>query len=206
MNMTKEYVLAGKAVLTVEIPESFREEQQAKGIEVKPHYTYRVKFKKGNDRYKDVYFLQLLAGPDNTKNYTYLGILSPKTGDVYTSAKSCHTDDHMSVRLARRVFSRIWLNDVSKIEHHGFKLHHEGHCGRCGRALTVPESVESGIGPECAKYMGLKVAHVKPQCDERDDESDNEPDYAREAEDRALAQAEFLSHATGPVGPYPEGY
>jgi hypothetical protein len=26
---------------------------------------------------------------------------------------------------------------------------HEGRCGRCGRALTVPESVERGIGPEC---------------------------------------------------------
>jgi len=22
-------------------------------------------------------------------------------------------------------------------------------CGRCGRVLTVPESVESGFGPEC---------------------------------------------------------
>lgn len=28
---------------------------------------------------------------------------------------------------------------------------HEGQCGRCGRELTVPESIKSGIGPECAK-------------------------------------------------------
>lgn len=26
---------------------------------------------------------------------------------------------------------------------------HEGRCGRCGRALTVPESIASGIGPVC---------------------------------------------------------
>lgn len=26
---------------------------------------------------------------------------------------------------------------------------HEGLCGRCGRRLTVPASIESGFGPEC---------------------------------------------------------
>lgn len=26
---------------------------------------------------------------------------------------------------------------------------HEGRCGRCGRTLTVPASIESGFGPEC---------------------------------------------------------
>jgi hypothetical protein len=36
----------------------------------------------------------------------------------------------------------------------GYKIHHEGRCGKCGRLLTVPESVETGIGPECAKRMG----------------------------------------------------
>lgn len=27
---------------------------------------------------------------------------------------------------------------------------HEGRCGRCGRKLTVPSSIETGLGPECA--------------------------------------------------------
>jgi Family of unknown function (DUF6011) len=30
---------------------------------------------------------------------------------------------------------------------------HEGRCGRCGRKLTVPESIARGIGPECAGRM-----------------------------------------------------
>ena len=33
------------------------------------------------------------------------------------------------------------------------EINHEGRCGRCGRALTVPESVASGIGPESALKM-----------------------------------------------------
>ncbi|MGQ4872128.1 MAG: DUF6011 domain-containing protein, partial [Candidatus Thorarchaeota archaeon] len=27
------------------------------------------------------------------------------------------------------------------------RIWHEGKCGRCGRRLTVPESIESGYGP-----------------------------------------------------------
>lgn len=32
---------------------------------------------------------------------------------------------------------------------------HEGVCGRCGRRLTVPESIDTGFGPECKKIVGL---------------------------------------------------
>lgn len=34
------------------------------------------------------------------------------------------------------------------------RIYHLGRCGRCGRALTVPSSVESGFGPECAGRVG----------------------------------------------------
>ena len=36
---------------------------------------------------------------------------------------------------------------------------HEGICGRCGRKLTVPESVERGLGPECAGLVGHNHNH-----------------------------------------------
>lgn len=32
---------------------------------------------------------------------------------------------------------------------------HEGRCGRCGHRLTVPESIETGLGPVCAEKAGL---------------------------------------------------
>ncbi len=28
---------------------------------------------------------------------------------------------------------------------------HEGKCARCGRKLTTPESIQRGLGPECAE-------------------------------------------------------
>jgi len=33
----------------------------------------------------------------------------------------------------------------------GLKVFHEGACCRCNRPLTDPASIQSGIGPECAK-------------------------------------------------------
>ena len=33
------------------------------------------------------------------------------------------------------------------------EIRHEGSCGRCGRPLTVPSSIDRGIGPDCAALM-----------------------------------------------------
>ena len=34
-------------------------------------------------------------------------------------------------------------------------IRHEGRCGRCGRKLTTPASIDTGIGPVCAERMGI---------------------------------------------------
>src|ERR1700675_3055956 len=35
-----------------------------------------------------------------------------------------------------------------------------GKCGRCGKPLTVPESIASGFGPDCREMMGMAAAPV----------------------------------------------
>jgi len=35
----------------------------------------------------------------------------------------------------------------------GLEVWHLGRCARCGRKLSVPESLTSGIGPDCAEQM-----------------------------------------------------
>jgi hypothetical protein len=35
------------------------------------------------------------------------------------------------------------------------EVRHAGKCGRCAKKLTTPQSVDTGIGPECAKLMGI---------------------------------------------------
>jgi hypothetical protein len=35
------------------------------------------------------------------------------------------------------------------------EFRHEGCCGRCGRTLTTPESIDTGFGPECSGKLGI---------------------------------------------------
>lgn len=151
MSVSKEFVLAGDAIFTVEEPDS-------------KHHTWRIEHVEADDRWPESWFAKLLTGPNNTRDYTYVGKLDPFTGQVATTAKSHRFDDSRALRLLNRVLARIWCDDHAAYEQHGFKVHHEGRCGRCGRTLTTPESCERGIGPECWKLMGMDEKSAEPEA------------------------------------------
>ena len=143
--ITREFITAGKATFTLECPA---------GFQGNPHYTFKVRGKELDDNSGNkIFFVSLLAGPDNSSDYAYLGVLNSETGEVRLTKASKFNEDTLVVRLLRRVTARIWAGEEQAIEDAGFKLHHEGRCCRCGRRLTVPSSIESGIGPECAQIM-----------------------------------------------------
>lgn len=138
-----EFITAGDAIFTVELPDGFNNGDGPR------HYTYRVS-KSQDGR---VYFVKCLKGSDNTKDYAYLGLMNNNDGSVRTTGKSKFKADSFAVRLVDRVLIAIACGDTSKIVASGFVLHHEGRCGRCGRLLTTPESVQRGIGPICVDLM-----------------------------------------------------
>lgn len=112
-------------------------------------YTFNVK--RAKDRQgspMSMYFVAVLSGPDNTSNYTYMGIIDKHDRFILTR-KSKVKEDAVSFKT----FS--WLHACWKAQHMpaNIEVYHEGKCGRCGRKLTVPESIESGFGPECANYV-----------------------------------------------------
>jgi hypothetical protein len=145
--ISKDFVLAGKSIFTIELNEEFSKKYQ-------PHYTFKISLKFNDDGSAvGPYFVSALTGPDNWANYSYVGVLDDKTGKVRTTAKSKWKEDTFPMKLLNRVLNRIWYNDTAAIIESGFNVHHEGKCGRCGRLLTVPSSIESGIGPECSKIM-----------------------------------------------------
>jgi hypothetical protein len=152
--VTKEFLLAGRAIFTLELDEKWRHNEKIGPLDLKPHYTFRVEFKKGDDKWPDKYFVKILSGPENTRDYSYLGVLDKEKGEVRTTAKSTLRDDNMVVMLLNHTLARVWKDDVATIEKANFHVHHVGKCGRCGRPLTTPESVKRGIGPECIKHLG----------------------------------------------------
>lgn len=143
--ITKNFLLAGDAIFTIQEPDG-------------THHTFRLEKVEANDRWPESYFCKVLTGPDNTSDYTYFGKLDRFTGQVVTTAKSAKWKGTRKEAVLNRVLARIWCDDHDAYTRHGWSVHHEGRCGRCGRLLTVPESVESGIGPECAKRMACVKA------------------------------------------------
>lgn len=127
--LTKEFFTAGKAIFTVSNPKGQR-------------YTFKINKLKD----KDVYFVSLLTGPENTRDYTYLGLLLPDKAEVRLTAKSKYTEESLPVKVIRWLIKIVWKGQTVP---EGYYLNHMGRCGCCGRPLTVPESIESGLGPIC---------------------------------------------------------
>ena len=134
-------------VFTVQLPSAFVEANKCN-----PHYTYRVTY--SADR-GGMYFIGLLAGPDNLRSYSYMGLVHPETGDIRLTRASKFNESTLAVKLVKRVFANVWAETWDRIEAAGFALHHLDRCGRCGKPLTVPSSILSGLGPICAGKMGL---------------------------------------------------
>lgn len=153
MHVSSEFLLAGRAIFTVDLP--------AGHSSGRPHVTYRVTTPPdGAPNSGEIYFVSVLSGPDNEADYAYLGVLDPKTGSIRRTAKSRLAPDDFRFRLAVRVFLNILADNTQALTDAGWKLHHEGRCGRCGRLLTVPESIETGIGPECAAKLGIEMVQA----------------------------------------------
>lgn len=135
-NIDKRFVLAGKACFTID---------NGKGT----HFTYKVIKTKGDN---PVFFVMVLSGPDNNAHYSYLGLLTPETGEVKATKKSRITEDAPSFKVIRWAIAVLWGS--GKIPK-GYSFLHEGKCCRCGRKLTDPESINLGTGPECRKLIKI---------------------------------------------------
>lgn len=110
-------------------------------------FTYRVK---ASDDGK-VWFVSLMNGPDNESSYAFFGtIFDSKAFRV--SAKSRIGRDAPSVKAFEWFYDRT-IRGLNPLEHAEFW--HEGACGRCARPLTVPASIVTGFGPDCAEQLGI---------------------------------------------------
>ena len=119
-----------------------------------------ISFSRAKDRerktFKDIWFIWAQDG--NTK--TFAGTIFGKPGINATYSwgkKNLHTRDSLIMGYLRAFINRLGVDINNKgtknipiVEMPGFiQIWHEGTCGHCGRALTVPLSIENGIGPVC---------------------------------------------------------
>ena len=137
----RAFVLAGNSIFTVE--------NTATG----GRFTFKVKLAgKPDDKASGgkVWFVGLLTGPDNTSNYQYMGAIFAHDNGPTTyriTSKSRIGSNSPSQKAFSWLFNRIVTGSALP---EGVNVYHMGRCGRCGRALTVPESIRTGLGPICA--------------------------------------------------------
>jgi hypothetical protein len=125
------FILAGNSVFTILNPKTGN------------RFTYRVKYLKSSKKDNPVYFVRVLTD----SSYKFIGSIF--RNKFRWSQKSELSNDEKSVVSFQYVFDRLLENRLQS----SVEIWHEGMCGRCGRRLTVPESIEYGLGPDCLKMM-----------------------------------------------------
>jgi hypothetical protein len=146
----KAFMLAGNATLTL----------VSKKTSVRFTYKVTENEKEPGRTFQPVtHMVKLLTNPDNEQGYSYLGhIYHPDyrkaTGYVHGD-KSKIGSDAGGARAFRWFYDRV-IVQAQDPEACDLEVWHEGRCGKCGRKLTVPESIERGIGPECYSKMSSR--------------------------------------------------
>ncbi len=126
---TVQYMTAGNAKVTIE--------NTTTGNRV----TYHVKKSDDGKRF----YVSVLVAPDNELSYTFLGTIFVDNMRFFHGKKSRISRDAQSARVFAWAWSKIQKGTLPP----QVEVHHSGYCGRCGRPLTVPESIRAGIGPIC---------------------------------------------------------
>jgi hypothetical protein len=134
------YLQGGHARLTV------------RSLRTQTRYTYEVR---ESDDGK-CFFVGVLFGSENTSDYVYMGII--RNGRFQSTRKSKVQPTDKRFVAFQWIYSKLGAGVLPA----DVEVWHEGTCCRCGRALTVPESIASGIGPECARKRGLRTAPPEP--------------------------------------------
>jgi hypothetical protein len=128
----KKFLLGGNATFTV------------RSLKTGTRFTFKVV----QPRDTTPHFVSVMTGPDNESSYTYLGTIFNASSYRHGKRSTIEETDKRAV-AATWVCTKVLAGEQLK----NLEVWHEGRCGRCGRKLTVPESIESGFGPECIKHV-----------------------------------------------------
>ena len=134
----RKALLAGNATVTL------------RGVRTQTRFTYQVQQKKGSEN--GPWFVKVLTGADNLTAYTFLGTIFADGAFRHSSRSSIGVTAPSHV-----MFKQVWARVLARFQAGAendpiaeIEVFHMGQCLRCGRALTTPESVTLGLGPDCA--------------------------------------------------------
>lgn len=134
-----EFMFSGYAIVTFQ------------SLRTGTRFTYKIvkaKPKKGQQLKSPLHYVMLLRGPNNHKDYTYMGHCWNKNNFTLRESEAI-TKEAESYKAFIWVFKKLLLNSLNN----KVAIYRYNFCGRCGELLTVPESIMSGYGPVCIKMV-----------------------------------------------------
>ena len=137
----RDYMFAGRAEFTLHSLVSDK------------HFTYKI-LCDFNVPDHPIRFLYFLTGSDNEQDFRYAGVtramkISPDKS-IYFSITKKSPPTHSPAITAYKWFIRQ-LNKGELPDTVEFM--HSGKCSACGRKLTTPESISTGLGPVCRSKL-----------------------------------------------------
>lgn len=127
----QDFILAGNSTFTIQSKKSGS------------HFTYAVKRDKVDLRH----YVSVMITHNNYSFFKFIGTIFNERA-YYHGKKSTVSKDAPSVIAFKWSWQHILSNDLNQME-----IWHMGYCGRCGKKLTNPESIQNGIGPICMEKM-----------------------------------------------------
>jgi len=137
-NQFRNFIFAGRSIFTLENNETGN------------YLTFRIKqMKRHGQPVSGQFTVECKNLGDKTYGYRVLGF-------VNTEARRFKLRWHDRQDVG--VVTWMWLlKNLGRLEDFTkLAIYHEGHCCKCGLPLTVPQSIDSGIGPECQRKMYAK--------------------------------------------------
>lgn len=110
------------------------------------HRTFRIYTKRQTAKFAPGQrIIAILVGPDNTNDYEDWGFVTDQGIKPWAARRSKKYEEYAAV---------LWEILAGGGEVVGYELTACRKCLVCNRPLTTPESIEAGIGPECAERYG----------------------------------------------------
>jgi len=147
----KEFAFAGNATFTV--------------VSKATNSRYTFKIQKGKKEGAP-HFVKFLNGSDNESSYMFIGTIFDERNYRH-SFKSPVKSDATVVKTIEWVIN-VLTGKFDKSKFSLIEFWHEGRCGKCGRKLTVPSSIEIGMGSSCAGGISTAKSKSKVRGDKID--------------------------------------
>lgn len=115
--------------------------------------TFRIRTQKADVKFAPGQrIVSVMRGPSNDDKGDWMGFGFVTDRGINVWYKKRGSDQHFET------YANMLMNPKEWQEQRGLVYKYEGRCRKCNRRLTVPESIDSGIGPVCGARINAAVS------------------------------------------------